>query len=131
MCPSAWCIFSASEMSSHARLSDKLCYGALRGTSRASERTSEKAHFFCGDQRNPRSHRQLSSGSLSLSLSEKRELFLNLQLFLSYFKSSFWGLRPLYDVRRCVCEMWIRFIQMLRFSASTISLPSDNKSHIC
>lgn len=42
--PSAWCIFSVSEMSSHARLSDKACYGALRGTSRAGERTSEKAH---------------------------------------------------------------------------------------
>lgn len=51
VCGSVCCLFSVSEMSSHARLLDKACYGALRGTSRARGENIWKGTFLRGDQR--------------------------------------------------------------------------------
>lgn len=51
VCGSVCCLFSVSEMSSHAGLLDKACYGALRGTSRARGENIWKGTFLRGDHR--------------------------------------------------------------------------------
>ena len=82
--PARGCIFSVSKMSSHARLLDKACYGALRGTSRAGERTSEKAHSSVAI-RGTLVHTASSRLDHSLFIPLLTFSFFSLSLFLPYF----------------------------------------------
>lgn len=95
-------------MSSHARLLDKACYGALRGTSRAGERTSEKEHSSVAIRENltqpPLVWITFSlSPSYFFSLPSFKLILENMYYsytysFLNLFCSLHFGVRTLYDL---------------------------------